>query len=127
MKHVFFIECNMVVDDLMQESSPTHIYIEPDDKKGAITTCWEVNDAELEIIKKTKRVWITIFTYKKNPLLPMAVSIDSPFISTVYFSCPRCNAEIDITNVKNYQEIKCEGCKETFIHIDNDLIPPEEM
>lgn len=48
------------------------------DKTPAIETCWELNDIELEKIKKTRKIYIQ---QEGKTLPPMAVSVNSVLVN----------------------------------------------
>jgi len=42
---------------------------------GEIITCWELTDEELEDLKKTKKLWLSMWTFG-YPLQPVMLSVD---------------------------------------------------
>ena len=51
---------------------PAHI----DLLKNITTSCWEFSDEEIEVIKKTKKIWLTTFAV---PPPPVTLQVNSPF------------------------------------------------
>lgn len=47
------------------------------DRNGTVISCWELTDEEIEELKKTKRIYLSLWTFGQ-PLQPqrMAVNID---------------------------------------------------
>ena len=43
--------------------------------EGEVITCWELSDEELEEIKRTKRIYLSQWTFN-NPLQPIRMTTD---------------------------------------------------
>ena len=45
-----------------------------EDARGEVITCWEMTDEELEVIKKTKCIYLSQFTFNQSlqPIMLMA-------------------------------------------------------
>lgn len=44
---------------------------------GHCISCWELSDEELETLKKTKRIWLWVWSGKTQP--PVSLAVDNPF------------------------------------------------
>jgi len=51
---------------------PAHVSIH-----GVVTCCWELTEAEMVELAKTKRLWIQTLTFNQ-PLQPIRPSVDIP-------------------------------------------------
>ena len=51
---------------------PAHI-----SEDGTVTTCWELNDHDIENLMETKKLWLQILTFN-NPLQPVMISVEKP-------------------------------------------------
>lgn len=45
------------------------------DEKGTVISCWEMTDEELEQVKKTKRIYLSLWTFGQ-PLQPQRLATD---------------------------------------------------
>lgn len=41
--------------------------------ENTILTCWELTDEEIKVLKKTKKLWLGVMTFR-NPLQPLLLS-----------------------------------------------------
>lgn len=57
-----------------KEVDPLPVY---SDKQKCIS-CWELTDEEIEIIKKTKKVYLGVLSWKTQP--PVFIAINPPFV-----------------------------------------------
>lgn len=48
-----------------------------DKENGEVVTCWKITPEELEQIKKTGVVWLSIMTFNQ-PLMPVLLSANEP-------------------------------------------------
>ncbi len=46
-----------------------------DDDNGEVITCWEMTDEELEQVKKTRRIYLSQYTFRR-PLQPILMMTD---------------------------------------------------
>lgn len=71
MKPVEFEHQNTVLakDQPQYEPLPAH---RTDDRESAVTSCWELDDADLEMIAKNRRIYVTQLTFR-HPLQPLMV------------------------------------------------------
>ena len=73
-----FSESNLVYAKDQKEYSPLPVHYS---KNGEVTSCWELNDEQIEKIKETKCLWLHVLTFNQ-PLQPLAMSVDkNDFIS----------------------------------------------
>lgn len=70
MKPITFPEVNVVFAKDQPEYLPLPAYQEPEDPKGRIITRWELSEAELNQIRETKSIYISVYTFN-NPLQPI--------------------------------------------------------
>jgi len=47
------------------------------DKQGTVISCYELTDEEIEKLKKTKRIYLTLLTFN-DPLQPQLLTVDNP-------------------------------------------------
>lgn len=47
------------------------------DPLGTLLFCWDVSDEELELISRTRKVWVTSLSFNQ-PLQPLCLSADRP-------------------------------------------------
>jgi len=47
---------------------------------GTVTSCWELSDKEIEIILKTKKIYLQVLTFNR-PLQPVRITADNPLKS----------------------------------------------
>lgn len=40
-------------------------------------SCWEITEEEVEVLKSTKKIWLTILSGKSQP--PVCLQVESPF------------------------------------------------
>lgn len=71
MKPIDFEGANVVYAKDQPEYLPLPAKKEPD---GKVTTCWELTDEEIEVILKTKKLYIQMLTFN-NPLTPILPSV----------------------------------------------------
>ena len=50
--------------------------------QGGVLSCWEISDEELEVIAKTKRIWVNMSTHT---IPPTSISVEIPFQDPVDF------------------------------------------
>lgn len=53
---------------------PAHVDRSP---QKIVTTCWELSDEELELLRQTKRIWLQQYSFGQA-LQPQLPSIDTP-------------------------------------------------
>ena len=58
-----------------KEIGDLHVYT---DKKKCIS-CWEFTDEEIETLKKTKKIYVGVFSGKTQP--PIFLTVDKPFLA----------------------------------------------
>lgn len=46
-------------------------------KSGEILTCWELSPEEIERVKETGKIWLSVLTFGQ-PLQPVYLSVDKP-------------------------------------------------
>lgn len=77
MKPIEFTEsmyCLQAPKGQEKEVDPLPVY---SDKQKCVS-CWELTDEELEIVKKTKRIYLGVFSGKTQP--PVFLAIKPPFV-----------------------------------------------
>lgn len=76
MKAVNFEEANIKIAENQPEydTLPAKVY---DDQFGEVISCWELTDEELEHIKKTKQIWVSVLTFRKG-IAPMMLMSEKP-------------------------------------------------
>ncbi len=74
MKPIEFEEQNIVFAKDQPEYQPLPAYRQMG-KTGNVVTCWEFSDEEMEVLKTTKKLWISIYTFNQ-PLQPILPSIN---------------------------------------------------
>ena len=60
-----------------QEKEVGDLYVYTDKKK--CISCWELTDDDLEILKKTKKVYAGVFSGKTQP--PIFLTVETPFLA----------------------------------------------
>ncbi len=72
MKPIEFPEQNVVFakDQLEYNPLPAH---RTEDRESAVTSCWELSDEDLAEITKTRRIYVTLLTFR-HPLQPIRIS-----------------------------------------------------
>ena len=48
-------------------------------EEGIVTSCWELSDEEMEILLKTKKIYLQVLTFNK-PLQPVKMLVENPLI-----------------------------------------------
>ena len=45
-----------------------------EDENGEVITCWEISEEELQVITRTRRIYLSQYTFNRplQPILPMA-------------------------------------------------------
>jgi hypothetical protein len=66
---------NIVFGATQPEYQPLPALKFPNDLFGTVITCWELNDEEMEQVKKTGRIYLSQFTFKQR-LQPILMSPD---------------------------------------------------
>ena len=75
MKPVKFLGINTVLGENQQGVLRLPAYREEGDSRGRVVTCWELDEAEIELLLKTKKVWLMQSTFN-HPLQPVAMSVE---------------------------------------------------
>lgn len=78
MKPVKFKQVNITLAENQPEYQPLPVQYNDEVPEGPMTSCWELDEAELAQIAKTGRVYIKQLTFNK-PLQPVHASIYNPF------------------------------------------------
>jgi hypothetical protein len=76
MEPIEFAQQTTVFAKDQPEYLPLPAHVSPD---GQVTSCWELTDAELATLQRTRKLWITQLTFNQmlQPILPQ---VFSPFI-----------------------------------------------
>lgn len=72
MKSTSFKEQNIIFAENQDEYQSLPAF--SDTENGAVTSCWEITDEEIEILKKTKKIYIRSLTFNQ-PLQPLFASV----------------------------------------------------
>jgi len=72
-----FKEQNVIFSKDQPEYNPLPAFLKPEDAEGTVITKWELSDEEIDFIKKTKCVWLTVLTFN-NPLQPQLLQVEKP-------------------------------------------------
>lgn len=75
MKPAKFKEANTVFAEHQPEYQPLPAFR---DEEGEVISCWELSDAEVAKIAKTKMLWLRQLTFN-SPLQPILPTLDYPF------------------------------------------------
>jgi hypothetical protein len=74
MKPVTFEESNIV----FAKDQPEYIPLPAWHDDIQVISCWELDDSEIETLRKTKRIWLSVLTFG-NPLQPQCPMVQNPF------------------------------------------------
>lgn len=74
MKITEFEECNTTFAKDQPEYLPLPAYLKPG-KESEVVSCWELTDEEIEKLKKTKRIYLSLWTFG-NALQPQYMTIN---------------------------------------------------
>lgn len=74
MKPIDFPEANVVYGEGQEGAIPLPACRE-DGPRGQAISCWELSDEEIEMIQKTRTVYISQLTFN-NPLQPIYAAVD---------------------------------------------------
>lgn len=77
MRPLKFKGCNIVYGATQKEYQPLPAERRGMVETGEILTCWELDPEELEIVKKTGKVWLSVLTFGQ-PLQPVLLSAVKP-------------------------------------------------
>ena len=72
MKSISFKEQNTVFAENQEEYQNLPAFNDTD--HGTVTSCWELSDEEIEILIKTKKLYVRSMTFN-NPLQPLFLSV----------------------------------------------------
>lgn len=72
MKPVEFPGCNALYAESQPEYSPLPAFQSPE---GVVVSCWELSDEEVEMLIKTRRVYLSQMTFHEN-LQPVFMTVD---------------------------------------------------
>lgn len=111
MKPITFPEVNTVfaVDQPEYQPLPSH-----KNSVGDVTTCWELTDEEIEKLKETKCIYLSVKTFNKL-LQPQLLSLDKEEVIFLE-ECIGCSKKFDFETMQqdNSSENYCEDCWEHF-------------
>lgn len=72
MKPVVFPEVNFVFTrephPMYERITELPVHLNPTPHRESITSCWELSDQEMDLIKKTGRVYLTVFSAITPPV-----------------------------------------------------------
>lgn len=74
MKPIQFDGANCVYGKDQEEYNPLPAQKNED---GTVVTCWQLEPGDLERIKETGRVWLSMMTFSQ-PLQPVLMSVENP-------------------------------------------------
>lgn len=73
-----FNQQNIVIAENQDEYESLPAFVSDD---GAVTCCFELDEAELKQVRETGKIWLTVLTFGK-PLQPINTSLLNPFIES---------------------------------------------
>ena len=76
MKPIKFEGANVVFGANQPEYIPLPAQVLPGEY-GQIITCWELTPEELETVKKTGKIWLSVLTFGQ-PLQPVLLTAEKP-------------------------------------------------
>lgn len=79
MQPLKFEGCDIVYGATQEEYQPLPAERVGRPEIGQINTCWELSPEELEIVKKTGKIWLSVLTFGQ-PLQPILLSAEKPDI-----------------------------------------------
>lgn len=100
MKPIEFQQANVVYAKDQPEYLPLPALKVPNDPQGLVITKWELSPEELERLKETGTIYLSMLTFNQ-PLMPVMLTIDFPA------------EQIKQTKMKNYigiKQVKAEPC-----------------
>ncbi len=74
MQPIEFEHQNTVLGKDQPEYNPLPAH-RTEDRESAVTSCWELSDADLEEITRTRRIYVTQLTFR-HPLQPLLVQTE---------------------------------------------------
>lgn len=80
MKPIQFPEANVVFAKDQPEYQPLPAH-RIGDSMGTVVTCWELSDEEIETIVRTKKMWLSVYSFNK-PLVPLLLTVNRSDIYT---------------------------------------------
>lgn len=75
MKPIKFDGANVVFGAEQPEYEPMPARLTDD---GVVISCWELTPEELEQVKKTGQIWLSMLTFFQ-PLQPVSMAVEKPF------------------------------------------------
>ena len=89
MKPIKFPGQNVILGENQPEYEPLPALVVPNDERGTIITCWELTDAEIELLVKTKRFYLSQYTFN-SPLQPILLVVElSDLVDLKYDNPPK--------------------------------------
>lgn len=73
MKPVTFDGVNIVYGEGQKECQPLPAQRKENDPHGEMITCWELSPEEMEQVKETGKVWLSVYTFNQ-PLQPVLLA-----------------------------------------------------
>lgn len=70
-----FKQQNAVFGAGQKEYQPLPAYLSGD---GQVVSCWELSEKEIERVKETGCVWLSVLTFRE-PLQPVCITTEYPF------------------------------------------------
>lgn len=80
MTPIKFPAATLVLGEGQDQYQELPVHVEPMMPFTA-TSCWELSDAEMELIKSTRCIWISQLTFGR-PFHPILPSVDQPEMNT---------------------------------------------
>lgn len=77
MQPIKFDKCNVVFGENQPEYMPLPAQRRGNPTFGEILTCWKLSEEELQTIRETGVIWLSVLTYG-NPLQPILISVEKP-------------------------------------------------
>lgn len=108
MKPITFPEVNTVfaVDQPEYQALPSH-----KSNAGIVTTCWELTEEELEKLKESKCIFLSVMTFNQN-LQPQYLTLNKEDAICLQ-KCESCGIDKDIENMHS-DEGDCYFCQECY-------------
>ena len=75
MEPIEFEGANVVYGANQPEYKPLPAEKRENSKFGEVVTCWQLNQEELKILKRTGKIWLSCLTFNE-PLQPVYLSVE---------------------------------------------------
>lgn len=79
MQPIRFPESNIVFGEGQEEYQPLPAFVDPEDPRREVISCWRLGWRERLRLLVTGRVWLRQLTFR-SPLQPQVAQVDYPFV-----------------------------------------------